>query len=65
MMVLSAFIGATSSFLGLLLSYYLNMPSGPAIVLVETGIFLLVFLFAPRRGLAWTPPRRQGNANPS
>ncbi len=65
MMVLSAAIGAIASFLGLLLSYYLNLPSGPAIVLVETGIFLLIFLLAPRRGLAWTPTRRQGNASPS
>lgn len=64
MMVLSAALGAAASFLGLLLSYYMNLPSGPAIVLVETAIFLVVMLFAPRRGLAWASLRRRSNTGP-
>lgn len=51
MMVLGAFIGVTSAVMGLLLSFYLDIASGPAIVLVETAIFALVFIFAPRRGV--------------
>ena len=54
MMVLGAFIGVTSAVLGLLLSFYLDIASGPAIVLIETAIFALVFIFAPRRGVLGT-----------
>ncbi len=51
MMLLAALIGALSGVVGLYLSYYLNLASGPAIVLVETAIFALAFFFAPHRGL--------------
>ena len=51
MMLVSAFIGASSSLIGLYLSYYLNIVSGSAIVLTATGIFLVVFLFNPRQGV--------------
>ncbi|PWH12412.1 MAG: manganese ABC transporter permease [Anaerolineae bacterium] len=44
MMFLSALIGAFSSLVGLYLSYYLNIVSGSAIVLISTAIFLVVFL---------------------
>ena len=53
MMVVSATIGAVSSLVGLYLSYYLNIVSGSAIVLTATAIFLIVFLFHPRRGILW------------
>jgi ABC-type Mn2+/Zn2+ transport system permease subunit len=53
MMIVSAIIGAVSGAIGVYGSYYLNVASGPAVVLVATFIFLLVFLFAPGRGLAW------------
>jgi len=53
MMLVSALIGAFSSMTGLFLSYYLNIVSGSAIVLVATAIFLVVFMFQPRRGILW------------
>ena len=52
-MIVSAFIGAVSAVTGLYLSYYLNIVSGSAIVLTATAIFLVVFIFQPRRGLIW------------
>jgi manganese/iron transport system permease protein len=52
-MVVSAVIGALSAATGLYLSYYFNIVSGSAIVLTATGIFLMVFLFQPHRGLLW------------
>jgi ABC-type Mn2+/Zn2+ transport system permease subunit len=58
MMLVAAGLGAFSAISGLYLSYYLNLPSGPAIVLVETAIFLIVFALAPRRGRL--PARRAG-----
>jgi len=49
MMALSALIGALSSLIGLYASYYLNISSGSAIVLVATIFFLMAFLFSPRQ----------------
>jgi len=51
MMGLSALFGAISSLIGLYLSYYANIASGAAIVLVATAFFLVVYLFAPNRGM--------------
>lgn len=58
MMVLSGSIGGFSSLVGLFASYHLNVASGAAIVLTTTLIFLVVFLFAPQRGLVWELTRR-------
>jgi len=51
MMLLSAGCGAFSGIAGLYLSYYVNVASGPAIVLVCTALFILAYLFAPQRGI--------------
>lgn len=51
MMIWGAVIGAASGAIGLYASFYLNIASGPAVVLVATLIFGLVYLFAPERGL--------------
>ena len=53
MMATAALIGAFSNVTGLYLSYYANIASGPAMVLVATAVFGVVFLFAPRRGMIW------------
>jgi manganese/iron transport system permease protein len=53
MMGVAALIGALSGVSGLYLSYYVSIASGAAIVLVCTGVFLLAFLVAPRRGWLW------------
>jgi manganese/iron transport system permease protein len=51
MMALAASIGAASGIIGLYLSFYVNIASGPAIVMVCTATFLLTFVFSPRQGL--------------
>ncbi len=43
-MLLGATIGIIASISGMYLSYFFNLPSGPAIVLVASSIFLIVFL---------------------
>jgi manganese/iron transport system permease protein len=53
MMAVAALIGAFSGVVGLYASFYLNMASGAAVVLVATVIFGLAVLFAPGRGLVW------------
>jgi ABC-type Mn2+/Zn2+ transport system permease subunit len=50
-MAVGAVVGAVSSVVGLYVSYYADVASGAAIVLTATVLFLLVFLFSPRRGL--------------
>jgi manganese/iron transport system permease protein len=45
MMFLGAAIGIFASIAGIYLSYYQNLPSGPAIVLVSSSLFLLTLAF--------------------
>jgi manganese/iron transport system permease protein len=51
MMGLGAITGITASVTGMYLSYYWNMPSGAAIVLVVFGLFLVALLFSPSQGI--------------
>jgi manganese/iron transport system permease protein len=53
MMLVAALIGAFSNVTGLYLSFYYNIASGPAMVLVATAVFILVFFFRPHRGMVW------------
>jgi manganese/iron transport system permease protein len=50
-MILGAIIGIISSISGMYLSYYFNLPSGPAIVLVASGFFVLSLCFSPSHGI--------------
>ncbi len=58
-MALAAAAGALASVIGLYASYYLNIASGPAIVLAATALFALAFLFAPQRGLLWASRQKR------
>jgi manganese/iron transport system permease protein len=44
-------IGASTSFVGAYASYFLDGATGGIIVVLQTAIFLLAFLFAPKHGL--------------
>lgn len=59
MVALSSLLGAASGTGGLYFSYYQGVPSGAAVVLVATLVFLLVFLFAPRTGAITSPILRR------
>ncbi|MBV6751488.1 MULTISPECIES: metal ABC transporter permease [Pseudomonas] len=56
LMLIAAVIGCVSVTLGLLLSFYYSLPSGPAIVLVAGGFYLLSVVFGPVHGLLRRPP---------
>ena len=58
MMILGAIIGTLSSVLGMYSSYYFDLPSGAAIVLVIFSFFLIAFLFSPSQGLLTEPELR-------
>jgi zinc/manganese transport system permease protein len=54
-MILVAVAGAfAASLAGLLLSYYANVPTGPAIVLLCGVFYLLSMVFGARGGLIWS-----------
>ncbi|NJO47252.1 MAG: metal ABC transporter permease [Oscillatoriales cyanobacterium RM2_1_1] len=57
MMIVGAMLGAISSVSGVYLSYYYNLPSGPAIVLVSSSLFLLALLFSPSQGILARSPQ--------
>ena len=52
-MAYSVAVGLIATVLGLYLSFYADLPSGPSIVLVATGLFLLALLFSPVKGILW------------
>ncbi|UFU05370.1 anchored repeat-type ABC transporter permease subunit [Ruania halotolerans] len=51
MMVLAPAIGASCAFVGLYLSWAIDLPTGGSIVLLSTAVFLLTWVLAPRHGL--------------
>ncbi len=57
-MILGAIIGVISSISGMYLSYFYNLPSGPAIVLVVSGLFVLSLLFSPAHGVLTNVQRK-------
>ncbi|WP_152190633.1 anchored repeat-type ABC transporter permease subunit [Georgenia satyanarayanai] len=51
MMVLAPAIGAVCAFVGLYLSWAVDIPTGGTIVLLATAVFVLTWVLAPRHGL--------------
>lgn len=56
-MGLGAILGMIATISGVYASYYYNIPSGPAIVLVTFSLFLLALLFSPSQGILTRPDR--------
>ena len=52
--IISMIIGTVSSVVGAWLSYYLNGATGGVIVSLQTALFLLAFVFAPKYGFIAT-----------
>lgn len=50
LLVIAVAIGALSSAVGAWLSYFLDGATGGVIVTLQTSLFILAFLFAPKRG---------------
>ena len=64
-MVLAVVVALAGGVTGLYFGYYADLPPGPVVVLTQAVLFLVVQLFAPRRGvvpraLAATRARRSG-----
>jgi manganese/iron transport system permease protein len=54
-MGLGAILGVIVTIGGVYASYYFNIPSGPAIVLLTFSLFLLALLFSPSQGILTRP----------
>lgn len=52
MMITAALFGVFANVVGLYISFYYDIASGPAMVLVATAFFGIVFFFAPKKGSA-------------
>lgn len=63
-MALSAGIGAAGSFLGVYLSWAIDLPTGATIVLTVSSIFFIAWFFAPRQGVIWSLLPRQRVSTP-
>jgi len=44
-------IGVGGAVLGLLLSFWANIPSGPSIIMVLGALFIAAYLFSPKYGI--------------
>ncbi len=51
MLIIAAAVAIGSSVLGTLVSFHVDGATGPCIVLIQAFVFVLAFLFAPRRGV--------------
>ncbi|WP_337182006.1 metal ABC transporter permease [Shinella sp.] len=58
LIVIAAALGAGTSLVGAYLSYFLDGATGGIIVVLQTAIFLLAFVFAPKHGII--AARRRG-----
>ena len=51
LLVIAVLIGSVTSFIGAYVSYFLDGATGGIIVVLQTAIFLLAFVFAPKHGI--------------
>jgi manganese/iron transport system permease protein len=61
MMIFGSVIGVVASISGMYLSYYFNIPSGPAIVMVAFSFFMMAFLLSPTQGILTNPNRQHSS----
>ncbi|MHA7274963.1 metal ABC transporter permease [Arthrobacter sp. HLT1-21] len=59
MLILAAAITAVASVAGIYASYYLDISTGAAVVLSQSLVFVLVYLFARRTGVLWQVGNRR------
>lgn len=63
MMIVGSIFGIISGVAGMYLSYHLDLPSGPAIVMVAIALFVLALLFSPTQGLLTQSRTRKERGN--
>lgn len=61
LILISSIIGMTTCFFGAYLSYFLDGATGGIIVVIQTALFLIAFVFAPKHGLLKQRSRAKQN----
>jgi zinc/manganese transport system permease protein len=51
MIAIAAALGIAASYIGLVISFYASLPSGPLIILVAGGFYIVALVFGPAGGL--------------
>jgi manganese/iron transport system permease protein len=62
MMILASAMGVATSVAGAYASFFFDVSTGGCIVLLQAGLFLLAFAFAPKHGLLAARRKARGNA---
>ncbi len=62
MLAIATAVAIGSSALGTIASFHIDGATGACIVLIQAMVFLLAFLFAPKRGVIWDWRQRQAPA---
>ena len=57
-LAIAAALGMLASYIGLIISFYAGLPSGPLIILVAGAFYLLALVFGPAGGVLRRLPRR-------
>jgi len=53
MLLIASAVAVGSCFIGTIASFHVDGATGACIVLTQFVVFVLAFLFAPKRGLVW------------
>jgi manganese/iron transport system permease protein len=61
MLLIATAVAVASAVIGTIVSFHIDGATGACIVLVQSAMFVLAFLLAPRHGLLWKR-RRAGEA---
>jgi manganese/iron transport system permease protein len=62
LIVIAVAIGSITSLVGVYLSYFLDGATGGVVIMLQTGLFLLAFVFAPRHGILAQRAKARGAA---
>jgi manganese/iron transport system permease protein len=58
MLVIAVAVAVGACALGTIVSFHIDGATGACIVLIQAAVFVLAFLFGPKRGLVWIASRR-------
>lgn len=61
MLLIAGSVTAAASVAGIYASYYLDIATGASVVLAQSVVFIIVFLFARRSGVVWQWRRRRAS----
>ena len=64
LIVIAVAIGSITSFVGVYLSYFLDGATGGVVIMLQTGLFLLAFVLAPRHGILAQRAKARGGMKP-